>query len=146
MRDNSTPFIKPFTIKISEKIQEDLLNIARSKRISLRTMFLRAVHNELDSKNPFAFDLSWPLEAYEGTKHQIAAGKLYNYIKKYPGLSLEDLFFLREDMNFLQDKEHFLICFKELLSTELIQKDRRTNNDFREYQGYSIAGYIRGIL
>jgi len=144
---SESPFTRVYALNLSEKQLQELKIDCNKYSVSLRTLILRAIYNELKKEDPLEFEYpSIDERLYDAAKLNDSTELLFKYIERYPNLSIEDLLYLRTSIDSTLDESSFYQCFMRLIKTDRITEKPRTGieND-RAYQGY-IASRSKGIL
>lgn len=80
---------------VSKGIRDELRRLSYEKRVPIQTLVARAVMREIMYEDAFELDLSLPADKFTDINEDTT--NLFEFIKKYPGLSLEHLVVCRED-------------------------------------------------
>jgi len=105
---------------VSKHMAEQLNKISDEKRVPKSVLIARAIANELDSQTPFEFDVSMPDIAYVD-EDVPGCVQLHKFIQSHPGLSIEHLVILKEDIG-INNKETLLLAYRRLLAVNMIEE------------------------
>jgi hypothetical protein len=149
-KQTKTPFIDSYRLILSLNQHDFLKRLAKSHNLSLRNLIMRAVHNEvLRAEEGFKFDFVETADTpYEEVRDFKGAQSLYNYIRMYPGLSIEDLCYLKNDISDITGERHLMVCFWHLLDNKMIVEKKAGELAFRGYTAYIVNPYgkAEGVL
>lgn len=106
-----------------------LKQISLDRKVPMSILINRAVENELLASNSFNRDLSLPENVDEKDVDYEDSNKLFMYVKKNPGLSLEHLIILHNDIG-IDAIDKLKAAYVYLLSINILVESKPINSKF----------------
>jgi len=107
---------------ISKTYLTKLREYSKALKVPMSLLIARAIKNEFNCENSFEapiFDIPKLKPFSDETAPTIYTQKLYNFIQKYPGMSIEQLSMCREEIEIPSD-DLFVLSYGVLLANEMI--------------------------
>ena len=124
------------TVFIPRGTAEKLKEMSMAQDLPVSRLIAYAIDNELDCEKPFTYDYKLPNIPYVENAYSDEALKVYDYMKKFPsGIGLDTLLMSRRDAG-LDDKGAFLLGYRELLMSKMVEEFYPMNSKFRHAKDY----------
>lgn len=120
---------------ISKYMAECLQGISDEFRIPVSMLIARSVYNELNKEKPFEHHFEVP--AHDSDEVTQVSTKVYDFIKKHPGLGIEHLIFCAPDMGL--SKDDLLHSYRLLLNLDMIEEYYPINSKFPHPRNYRVS-------
>lgn len=115
----------PFS-EVTTHLPKSIHSILRAKSVELNQpmskLIAMALDNELEVTHPFNYDVEMPTSTFMRDAYAEEAGKIYKFLQNINyGMALDHLVLLRRDIG-VMNKSVFLLAFRELKQTGMIEE------------------------
>ncbi len=120
-RDKTTDLMYPITVYLPQSVRA-IMEEKAGGSVPISHLALRAIHNELESDEPFVLQTEWPGEPEFEHQYAHEAGLMFDYVVKHKdrGIALGHLIMFRRDYGIDSD-ERVYRAYQELLSMKMIE-------------------------
>jgi len=128
------------TASVSRDTDKTLRKISEDLKVPMSTLIGRAIKNELLCQNPFEFRVQFPdpSDIPEDVSKTLESVKLFDFIKKYPGLNIEQLLFSKHDIG-IDTEPALLLAYVLLLKVNVIIEYKPVRAKFAHPPGYRVV-------
>lgn len=121
--------------EVTANIPKSIHTILKAKSIELNQpiskLIAMALDNELEAPQPFNYPVDLPTSTFVQDAYTDESGRIFSFLEKVNyGMSLDHLLLLRRNMG-IMNKSVFLLGFRELLQTNMIEDFYPEKSKFR---------------
>ena len=136
MKSNADDPFEKWTVFVPKSIAKEMKKISIERDLPLSKLMVYAADNELDCEIPFNYQYPMPTTDFVNRAYVHEAGKIFDYLKKFPkGTGVDTLLLCRRDIGVL-NKETFMLAYRELLDSELVEEFYPQETKFRYGKDY----------
>ena len=133
------PFEK-VTAFIPKSISKILRHESLQQDLPMSRLLVIAVDNEIEKLNSFKLNLTMPTSEFHANEYADEGVKIYEFLKKFPtGTGVDSLWLFRREIG-IKDKELFMLGFRELLNSGMVEEFYPQDARFRYAKDYR---YVR---
>jgi hypothetical protein len=118
---------------VSLHTKQLLESISFAYKLPITTLVAIAIEHELQRDKPFDYDVSLPKDEYLEFSFVDEAGKILDFMRKFAGLSLEQMCLNRHDMG-IPDHDRFMLGFRECLVNQMLETYTPKTSSFSKFK------------
>lgn len=123
-------------IYVPKSIGEKIRDTAEMKQLPVSRLFVIGADNEIERADAFNLDLKLPDSPFTENAYADQAIKIFEFLRKFPGgTGIDTLWLARRDIG-ITDKTLFLLGYRELLHSKMVEEFYPRNSKFKYRKDY----------